>query len=197
MAQDDRVRALATPSSQRDERVVPLVSIVPSMFVPLLGDITEVDMPQDPTEESQRFLDVVKSQRASVMDNMVYLIDREHDRILVEGREKEEASGSDGPWPAMSPEERDWMISNMEERPKPGMDYNIKDMSPPILSGAAPGLTIREETTRNLLGLVEQAVRQIKGYNGHIQKIKPGGLSGPDKTRQQVDMRAEKPYVSS
>lgn len=186
------------PSQASASRIPPLQNIVPSIFVPLQEDITQpVDLPRDRIDRLEWILNTIKSQRAGVRENMIYLFEREKDRILAEALEKEAATGPPDTRIGLSPDEVDWVIGNMEAPHQAGLDYNIQDMPPRSVGVHVPGLSHREETVWKLLELVEHAVAQTRGYSKHMSDIQAYYLGKLEKERQRIDEVGKRPEERS
>lgn len=187
-------RVTATTAS----KIPPLTTIVPSIFVPLEEDLTQpIDLPRDRVERLKWILDTIESQRTGVLENMLYLIERERDRILAEALENEVATGPPDTRKGLPPDEVDWVISNMEAPHQPDLNYNIQDLPPRTLGVQVPGLSNREQAVWQLLELVERAVSETRGYDKHMGDIRAYYLGMLEKEKQKIDEAGKRPEERS
>ncbi|KAK1772490.1 hypothetical protein QBC33DRAFT_521422 [Phialemonium atrogriseum] len=154
-------------------------------------------MPRDRVERLKWILKTIESQRTGVRENMIYLFERERDRILAEGREKEATLGTPDTRSGIPPDEVDWMISNMEAPHQPGLDYNVQNLPPRSFGLPPAGLSNREETIWQLLDLVENAIAQTQGYDKHMSDIKNYYHGKLEKEIQKIDEIGKRPEERS
>lgn len=125
---------------------------------------------------------------------MLYLFERERDRILAEALEKETSEGPPETRTGLHPDEVDFMISNMEAPHQPEVNYNLQDIPPRGMWTQGPNATTREETVWLLLDLVEKAVAQWQGYDKHMNDNKDyyaGQLGKEEQTMAEMGKRPE------
>ena len=190
--------AATRESSPPAERIPPLTNFVPSLFVPLEDDITQPgDIPRTRVERLKRIIETIDSQRAGVRENMMYLFERERDRIRIDAWEQELAEGEPESRAGLPPDEVDWMIGNMEAPHQPDLDYNIRDMPPRATGRQVPGMTPREKTADRLFDLVEQAVAETQGYDKHMGDIRNYYVSMLDRERKKIDEIGKRPEERS
>ncbi|CAK7238908.1 MAG: hypothetical protein STHCBS139747_000329 [Sporothrix thermara] len=93
----------------------------------------------------------------------------------------------------LKPDEIDAMIAAMRAPPVPGADYNIiptLDQQPlpicfPPAADEVPGG--RRETVRQLSEVVEQALMQITGYDGHIHQLRDRWKETLEREQKRLD----------
>jgi hypothetical protein len=164
--------------SPDDEDIPPLASLVPSIFVPLREDITKpLDPPRDENhriDRLKRILESLDHQRKEVRANLEWMFEREKTRIIRESKRREIERGEQEAKVGLHPDEVESMIKNMEEPANPSMDYNIRDMPYPDFSNkpASADLSVREQTARELLKLVENATMQLTGFGKHMDDMR-------------------------
>lgn len=157
------------------EQIPILRSTLPAMFLPLDEDITkEADsMPRDRLERLKRILDTIDNQRVSVKENIMWLLDRERERMVLEAKEREEELNLQGAKTGLSASEVDHVIHSLEAPAIPGRDYNITDAPPLNVHRHIPAtLSPREMVIDHLLNWVESGSRELIGYEDHIAGIR-------------------------
>lgn len=187
-----------TTTADHDGKIPPLTNIVPSIFVPIDEDFTEpADLPRDRVDRLKWILKTIETQRKGVTENMVYLFEKERDRILAEAREKEATFGIPDTRTGLPPDEVDLMISNMAAPHQPDLDYNIRDMPPRSAKEPPPGLPPREEAAFKLLELVERALCQTEGYNQFMSQNRDFYLERLEKEKERIEGVGKRPEERS
>lgn len=154
------------------EKIAPLSSIAPSIFVPLRDDIFTAEPPRDRIERLKRILQTIDYQRVGIKENLLYMFEREKRRIVLEAAEIEQQQGPPKITPGLAPNEVDEIIANMESPAEPGKDYNVRDM-PNWLQATPvpPDAPLRDQTVMQLLNMVERAVSDLEGFDRHMDGI--------------------------
>ncbi|KAK3315135.1 hypothetical protein B0H66DRAFT_334855 [Apodospora peruviana] len=156
------------------EKIPALRNVAPGVFVPFHEDIlSKTDYPRDRIDRVKRILESIDYQREGVKENLMYLFEREKQRILLEAQEKEQELGLQDAKPGVHPAEVDATLRSMEAPAEPGCDYNIRFLPPlePHRS-LATNLSLRDRTVQGLLSLVESGVADLNGYERHINGIR-------------------------
>lgn len=148
-----------------------MTNIAPSIFVPLTVDITQPILPaRDRVEKLERKLAALEQRRQGVTENILFMARQEMSRIRAEGAELEALHGPD-PRPAagMSDEEVDWMMKNIATAAPEGRSMSIRELPPYPVFVPQPGQApVRETVSAELLFVLEQAVRQLEGYDAFV-----------------------------
>lgn len=154
------------------------MSTLPAIFLPLNHDITregESNYTRDRVERLKRILDTIDNQRVGVKENILWLLEREKERMVLEARERDEELNPQGikTGLALTAAEVDQVIHSLEAPPVQGRDYNITDAPPLNVNRALPPtLSPREEVIDQLLNWVEHGSRELNGYEDHIAGIR-------------------------
>lgn len=180
-------------------RIPPLTHLGPSVFVPIEEDLTEpVDLPRDRVDRLKWILNTIESQRTGVSENLMYIFERERDRILAEAQEREAISGPPDMRRGLHPNEADQVISNMSTPHQPGRNYHVESMGPPSIEELEPRpLSNREEAVWKLLELVERALDQTQGYDKAMDTKRGYYLGMLEKERQKIDEVGRRPEERS
>jgi hypothetical protein len=163
-----------------EEKIPRMTSIAPCIFVPLETDITKPkDPPRNRVERLERQLTAVEAQRPGVLENIVYIAERERLAILQEGREREAIAGTtQGPNPSLPPEEVDWIMDRMAAQAPRDKDLSIQDDAhiQQIQAGLAAfanmpvPVTNRERVAKELVQTVQFARGNMEGYSRVVDK---------------------------
>lgn len=179
------------------ETIPPLTTITPCIFVPIRDDMVKnFSKPaRDRVERLRRILQSIDYQREGIKENLVYMIDREKQRLILKAAEIEEDEGTVNLQRGLDPREADLLILNMEAPVQPGRDYNIKNEQIPIRQAQVrSSLPIRERVVEELLDMIESGARQLASYEVHVTGIKQRYLDILEKeleTMQEAGMRPE------
>ncbi|KAM7209520.1 hypothetical protein V8F20_000258 [Naviculisporaceae sp. PSN 640] len=168
--------AVPAPREPKPSEKIPiLTSTLPAIFLPLDHDITKEDnpLPRDRLERIKRILDTIDNQRVSVKENIVWLLEREKERMVLEARERDEELVAQGHKTglALSALEVDQVIHSLEAPAVKGRDYNITD-APPLNEHRPLPTNPRVQVIDYLLNWVEGGSRELDGYENHIAAIR-------------------------
>ncbi|KAK4237644.1 hypothetical protein C8A03DRAFT_34395 [Achaetomium macrosporum] len=163
----------AGPGQRASEKIPPLTNLAPSIFVPLRDDILNTELPQGPVERIKWILKTINYQREGVRENLLYLFEREKQRVVQQAIEIEQAQGQPKIKPGLPPSEVDEVIANMEAPAAPGMNYNVQSM-PALQPGTSipPNASLRDRTMLELLMMVEKGLSELQGFEGYMANIK-------------------------
>ncbi|KAL1884362.1 hypothetical protein VTK73DRAFT_56 [Phialemonium thermophilum] len=170
------------------ERFPPLMSLAPSIFVPLVEDITKpVDIPRDRIKRLEWMINAMDHHRDGVRENMTYLFIGERDRISIEAAEEEARAGATDTMPGLPPDEVDWIIGNMEAPIQPEYDYSVlpQPMNEPKTCNDRPSL--REDTVNRLVDLVAYAQGEMVNYDTFMQNMRDYYLKKFEREKQRMD----------
>ncbi|KAH8888372.1 hypothetical protein GQ53DRAFT_749296 [Thozetella sp. PMI_491] len=169
------------------ERIPPLTSIAPCVFTPLTEDITKPSsQPLDRIEHLKRIIEAIDIQTAAVRDNLMWMLDRERQRIIQEAQAAEAAEGLPDVRPGLPTDEADRIIASMLAPANPRVEYNLPQLSNPIISQLPPAgsnATVRERALHDIMILAEKAVDQLAGYDSAMSLAKKGYLNQLDAER--------------
>ncbi|KAK0634527.1 hypothetical protein B0T17DRAFT_568243 [Bombardia bombarda] len=191
-AEPDTTKGKEKEKEQKPSEQIPhFVHIAPSIFTPLPPDFGDKlsDIPRDRLERLKRILESIDYQREGVVENIMWMIEREKTRLILEASEVEAAQGQKKPT-GLDQAEADRIIANMEAPADPGMDYNIKtigtveELLPPL--GTPTNESLRDKTVSALLRLVEFGIVQVQGYELHMTKTKQHYLDRVEKEAQKI-----------
>ncbi len=181
------------------EKIPRLQNIALGIFVPLQDDdLRQNSEPaRDRVERLKRKLRSIDYQRAGVKENLMYMFEREKQRIILEAQEREADMYPDGlppKGPGLHPREADLAIANMETPATPGTDYNVRnvlaiDVNRPL----PPNLSVRERVIEDLVNLVENGATQLNGYEQHIKGIKDYYLGCLEREMAKMDLVGLRP----
>lgn len=164
------------PALQADlesENIPTMTTIVPSMFTPLEDDLLDrLEPPKDRIERLQRILENIDTHEKKVLDNALWMVEREKRRIIIEAKRVEESFYPPEAQLGIDPDETDILIQNMRAAPEPGVDYNVMEIQLPRHDIVQPNFSHREDTTRQLLDLVEKASRSMEHYKTRMKAAK-------------------------
>ncbi len=165
------------PSEQRTSRtepIEPLQNIAPCILTPLTHDITKPldNPPSSRVERLERIIATIDEQTGSVKDNLLWMLDRERQRIIQEADAAEEARGIEDVPPSLSHGETAFIINNMRAPADPRIDYNL--VLPPVDTsrGPRPQATIRETALHSICVLAEKSLEQLNGYDTFMKDVK-------------------------
>ena len=165
--------ALGRQNDAELENIPPLTSIVPSIFIPLEdGLLDPFEPPKDRIERLQRILANIDTHERKVINNAMWMVEREKRRIMMEAKREEDSTHPPEAQLEIDPDETDFLIQNMRTAPEPGVDYNVVDIPLPRHDVVPPNISHRENTTRQLLLVIEEATRNIQGYRTHMKVAK-------------------------
>ncbi|KAK3387029.1 hypothetical protein B0H63DRAFT_468940 [Podospora didyma] len=174
-------QAPASRSSSKEpkgsEKIPPLTSVTPSMFVPLQADILSNppsdEVLRDRVKRLQRILESIDYQKEGVKENLLWMFEREKTRLINESLDAEQKLGLTDGKSGLAPEEVDWVIANMEAPADPNTNYNIANMAPlDVNQILPPDASFRDRTVANVLRLMEGCVNELNGYETHMAGIK-------------------------
>lgn len=155
------------------ENIPTLTSIVPSIFIPLEDDLLDpFEPPKDRIERLQRILANIDMHERKVIDNVMWMVEREKRRIMMEAKREEDSTHPPEAQLGIEPGETNLLIQNMRAAPEPSVDYNVVEAQLPRHDVVPPNISHRENTTRQLLHVVEEANRNIQGYRSHMKVAK-------------------------
>ncbi|KAL2264277.1 hypothetical protein VTK26DRAFT_8480 [Humicola hyalothermophila] len=177
------------------ERIPPLTNIAPAIFVPLRQDLFEDEPPRDRVDRVKRLLAVIDYQREGVLENLLYMFEREKRRVVQHAAVTEQALPTPRFAPgALPPDEADAIIANMEALAEPGVDYNIREM--PLVDGSAtipPETPLRDKTVMELINVVEKAVSDLHGFDGYMRGIKERYLKCLERELETLEQAGKRP----
>lgn len=178
------------------EKIPPLTTIAPGIFVPIQDAMVTdfAEPPRDRVERLRRILRSIDYQREGIKENLLYMIDREKQRLILQAAEIEEDEGTVDRPRGINPWEADMIIQNMQAPAQPGRDYNIKNEQIPIRHAQSrASLPIRERVVEELLDMVESGVRQLANYEVHVANIKQRYLSILEKEIAKLEEAGMRP----
>lgn len=173
--------------------IAPLISVAPSIFTPMPEGMFDFLAGPNPTavDESLRdrvarlrhILATLDYQRAGVRDNMLYMFDREKERLIQwgEGLEAARAAAAIPEDPSLPNAEVDELIAAMEAPADARVNYSlgreqVGEMAWGIRQRRAQqpqrGLTARETVMEDIFRVVESSLGELVGYDGHIMNIR-------------------------
>lgn len=167
----------AGPSERRASRtepIKPLQNIAPCILTPLTQDITKPldNPPSSRVERLERIIATIDEQTGAVKDNLLWMLDRERQRITQQAQAAEEARGIEDVPPNLPYGETAFIINNMRAQADPKTDYNL--VLPPVDTsrGPRPQASIRETALHSICVLAEKSVEQLNGYDAFMKDIK-------------------------
>jgi hypothetical protein len=159
--------------------IPPLNNITPSIFIPLVDDLTEQsDPPRDRIERLRWIIQTIDTHKAYVTQNIMYMLEREKERVTKMAKAIETKQGIENvPRLNVPPQETDHVIAMMEAPAQPGVDYNFPNIngpghSIPPLTQLPGNATPRDATFFELASLVNRGVIELSGYHDHINNIR-------------------------
>ncbi|KAK3343884.1 hypothetical protein B0T25DRAFT_555495 [Lasiosphaeria hispida] len=188
--------AITAPRELRPSEKIPaLTNVVPSIFVPLRdSDWEDTAIPRDRVERLRRILESIDYQREGVKENLMYMFEREKQRVILVATEQLEREGQARVNPGLDPREADLIIQNMEAPPEPGYDYNIKDMPPINTRRPLPDtLSVRDRAVNDILNVMEAGILNLTGYGNHMADIKKYYLDCLEKELARVEAAGLRP----
>ncbi|KAL2110279.1 hypothetical protein VUR80DRAFT_1389 [Thermomyces stellatus] len=147
---------------------------VSAIFVPITTDLAAPmdDKPRNNMQRIEQTMRNIGAHTAKVKGNIVQIMEDEKQAILREAKEMERAHPESARVPAgITAEEFDIMARNVMAPAIPGRDYNVRDTRLPDFHARGPPETLREDYSRRVMVLVEQAVQQAEGYGKHMEDI--------------------------
>jgi hypothetical protein len=172
-----------------------MTNIAPSILIPLEIDITQpIEPARDRVEKLERKLAAVEARRRGVTENIIYMAEREMQRIRQEGRDVEAAQGPPkGPRPSMTEGEVDWMMANIAAPCPPGKKLNIVEYACPVGQPLPGTLPNREAVSTELLYTVQQANRCLDGYSAVADEERKRLLAMKEREQQRLDKIGKRP----
>lgn len=128
--------------------------------------------PRDRVERLKRILETIDKQRVGVKENILWLFEREKERMIMEATEIEAELHLQDANFEIHPTEVDDFIRNMGASPQIGVDYNLKNAPLLNIVRPLPGASPRDLVINQLLNLAETGTREVKGYDDHIAAIR-------------------------
>lgn len=166
--------------------IPPLISVAPSIFTPMPEGMFDFLGGPNPSaaDESLRdrvarlrhILATLDYQRAGVRDNMLYMFDREKDRLIQEAEAREATAVPEDP--SLPNVEVDELVAAMEAPADPRANYSLgREEVGEMAWGVRQrqqqrGLTAREAAMENIFRVVESSLGELVGYDGHIMNIR-------------------------
>lgn len=151
-----------------------LISVAPSIFVPITTDLA-APMDEKPMNNIQRIEQTMRNvdaHTAKVKANIVQIMDLEKQATMRMAKEMERAHPESAQMPAgITAEEFGTVARSLMAAPVPGKDYNWREAPPPDYHARGLPETLREDYSRKVLDVVEQAVHQVEGYGKHMEDI--------------------------
>lgn len=164
----------ALQAGLESKNIPALSSLVPSIFTPLEDDLLDpFEPPENRVQRLQRIIANIDAHEKRATDNAMWMVEREKRRIIMEAKRKEEALDQPETQLRINPDETETIIENMRAAPKLGKDYNVADAElQPNHAIFQQEFTHREDTTRQLMLLVENAYKQIEEYKVFMKATK-------------------------
>jgi len=182
----------------------------PAIFVPFAGIPRDEVIPTDREKKLLRILQNLDKQHEAVKQNMIFMIERQKEKILQEAKEfhaKEEPKVQN---------EVDNIIARLRtELKKPtlpsrktSLDGNVEmagtaigaiistpttSASTPTSDGRRGSTCLQEGGSSNLRALVEKSVRNLKGYDEHMEKTKDFYRKAIERQRANRDSEGTAP----
>lgn len=131
---------------------------------------------RDRVARLRHILATLDYQRAGVRDNMLYMFDREKDRLIQEAEAREAAAVPEDP--SLPNVEVDELVAAMEAPADPRANYSLgREEVGEMACGVRQrqqqrGLTAREAAMENIFRVVESSLGELVGYDGHIMNIR-------------------------
>ncbi|KAK4205618.1 hypothetical protein QBC40DRAFT_217 [Triangularia verruculosa] len=162
-------------SQDEKEKIPRLTNLAGNIFVPLNIDLTTATPPQGRMQRLEHILRTIDCHRQGSRENLLYMFDREKQRIINEAQLLEQQLNQDYR-PELSPESEAQILANMNAPADPNVDYNIKEM-PPLLQAMRPEpadrpLPVREKAVRDLMMMIEGAIGQLDQFEHAMKGIK-------------------------
>ncbi|KAK1965263.1 hypothetical protein LY78DRAFT_658485 [Colletotrichum sublineola] len=169
------VKAHNGSDSLEEEDIPMLVPGAPAMamFVPLEESLFEpFDPPQKESDRLRACQQNIEKHTAAVEQNIIYIYEREHRRILQHANKLEATMGIFETTVGLIPGE-DELITEYVKAPSPhGADYNTRHLSTYTYPEAPGDLPPRQAALNWSLYNTGQALSQLGGYAAHAQEIK-------------------------
>jgi len=173
-------------------------TLSPAIFVPFAGVPKDEVIPTDREEKLLRILENLDKQHVAVKKNMVFMIERQKEIILQEAEEASKTEEAKERYAKDEPRiqrEVDDVIARLRtqlKKPalppkKASLDANVEmtgtsvdalistpttSTSTPASDGRRGSTSLQEGGTSSLRALVEKGVRNLKGYNEHMERTK-------------------------
>jgi len=175
---------VAGPSAKPS--IPPLINVAPYIFTPMPEGMfdflatphADADEPlRDRVARLRHIIATLDYQRAGVRDNMLYMFDREKDRLIQEA-EAREAAAAVPEDPSLPYAEVDELVAAMEAPADPRVNYSLgREEVAQMVWGVRQrqgqrGLTAREAAVENIFRVVESSLGELGGYDGHIMNIR-------------------------
>lgn len=151
-----------------------LIPLAPSIFVPITTDLTAPidDKPRNNIQRIEQTMRNVDAHTAKVKANIVQIMVLEKQAIMREAKEVERAHPETAQMPSgITAEEFDIVARSLMAARVPGKEYNVGEAPDPVFHSRGPPETLREDYSRKVMNLVEQAVVQVEGYDKHMEAI--------------------------
>ena len=151
-----------------------LIPVAPSLFVPLTTDLTAPleNKPKNNIQRIEQTIRNVDEHTAKVKANLVQIMAQEKRALMSEAKELERANPGSRHVPVgITGEELDLVARALEAPAVPGRDYNTGASPEPDFDSFGPPQSTREECSRRVQALVEQAVLQVEAYGAHMEEL--------------------------
>lgn len=148
--------------------------MAPSIFVPLTTDLTAPleNKPNNNIQRIEQTMRNVDEHTAKVKANLVQIMAQEKRALMTEAKEFERANPGSMKVPVgITGEELDLVARALEAPAVPGRDYNTGASPEPDFDSFGPPQSMREECSRRVQALVEQAVLQVEAYGAHMEEL--------------------------
>lgn len=171
------------------ERLIPVAH---SIFVPLTSDLAAPldDKPRNNVQRIEQTMRNLDAHTAKIKANIVEIMAQEKQALMREAKEQERAHPELAQVPAgITLDEFDVVARTLMEPVLPGKEYNVRDPPPPDFNKRGPPNSLRDDYSRRVLTLTEQAVEQVEGYGKHMEEIQDEYRRA---LRAELQRRAEK-----
>ncbi|KAK4214053.1 hypothetical protein QBC37DRAFT_422109 [Rhypophila decipiens] len=159
------------------EKIPMLESTLTATFVPLPPDLDITkdtgNLPRNRIERLEHIIATIDNQGLMVKENIIWLLDQEKERMILEAREYEQETKPAPVKGGLPASEVDVVIKSLSAKADPGRDYNMKDVPTPNRHRQLPpNLSPRELVVGHLRTLIENGTGDLNGYNNHISGIR-------------------------
>lgn len=151
-----------------------LIPVAPSLFVPLTTDLTAPleNKPKNNIQRIEQTMHNVDDHTAKVKANLVQIMAQEKRALMADAKELERANPGSRYVPVgITGEELDLVARALEAPAAPGRDYNTGAAPESDFDSYGPPESLREEYSRRVQALVEQAVQQVEAYGAHMEEL--------------------------
>ncbi|MBE3044278.1 hypothetical protein IMZ48_17260, partial [Candidatus Bathyarchaeota archaeon] len=151
-----------------------LIIVAPSIFVPITTDLAAplVDKPRDNVQRIEQTMRNIDAHTAKAKANIVEIMVQEKKAIMREAKEQERAHPESVNVPTgIAPDEYDMVAQSLMARAVPGKNYNVREPPTPDFHARGPPDSLRDDYSRRVLTLAEQAVHQVEGYGERMESV--------------------------